>query len=406
MKATCLLVPILAIGATACGGSGSTTTQIHFDASTGWTGTAEVLVHTPAGDLVSRGPLAAGDSDLALDDGDTVTVAISDGTSHRLQTAFGVQRGDVIYARAVPPWPDGYHKVTIQVPAVANVDAYLTDHPDGASYDHDAPSAIVLPGRTSVPVMVAALDASHQVLAVFGDAAAPISGDTIDLSAKAPLDLSNVDLAITGAPAGGTITTAASFWTGSDQVSVPTYAASDTTLGVPDGLGDVRSISVFADDGATSGVAKIQATSGSFPAQLAVDLGQVAVPALSAGAYDGTRVTWTIGTGDFDGYFGGLGYPDQSSWVLMAPAGAADMTLPAIPAELLPTAAPDSGYLYAFAYDGDDYHGYLAGPVAPGDGDTWQARATKIAIAGAPAAPAAISRARLERGLRAVVTRR
>jgi hypothetical protein len=404
MKPLCLSVPILAIGAVACGGSPSTAT-IHLDARTGWIGTAEVLVHTASGDMVSRTTLAAGDNDVDLDDGDTVTIATSDGTNRQLETAFAVQRGDVLYAQANPPWPDGYHDVTIQIPAVANVDAYDVEQPDGSSYGPDTPDAYVLPDRTTLPVLVGAFDVDDHPLALFGDAAAPIVGDAIDLSTHVPIDLSTVTLNVTGAPAGASLLAGSAAWVRDEQVSVPAAAPSPVMVEVPDGFGDVRSISVFAD-ASSSAIAVVEATSRSFPAQLDVDLSQVAVPDLSAASYDGTRVTWTAGNGDFDGYFGGLQYQGDSTWILFAPAGATDLTLPALPADLAPTATPDSGFLYAFSYDGLAYDDYLAGPVAPRDGDRWELRATEVTIAGATAAPAAIRHARLERGMREALTRR
>src|SRR5579862_1167607 len=55
----------------ACTSSRGHTAHVVLQTLPGWTGTAEVMVHAPAGSLVSRAALTA-DTDVAVTEGDTV----------------------------------------------------------------------------------------------------------------------------------------------------------------------------------------------------------------------------------------------------------------------------------------------------------------------------------------------
>ena len=401
MKKTCLLVPLLAIGATACG-TDPTSATVHLDARGGWNGTAEVLVHTAAGDLVSRGPLA-GDTDVAVDDGDMVTIAITTGTARQLETVFGVQRGDTIYARATPPWPDGYQDVQVHVPTVASAAGWFLAYSDGSSYDSGAgdPTIQVLPGTTSTPILAGALDANQATLAIYGAADAPISGDAIDLSGQAPLDLSTGHVTVTGAPAGAMVQTGTEVWVGDQALSVPVLAA-DGSVSAPRGVGDRTTVEVSATT-ATEGLSVLETVADVDGASLDVDLSAIAAPTLGSPTFDGSTLTWTpSGGGTFAGYFASLDYADGTSWVMFAPADAGGtLTPPALPANLAPTGAPQSGWLAAHTYAG-----IVGGPHAPGIGDRSEVRSADVTIQGATAAPPAIRQARIGRALRSFVAGR
>src|SRR5215471_12435885 len=93
MKLVALAVPALAVAA--CKSPADPDAHVVIEVEPGWTGTAEVMVHTHAGTLVSRAPLT-GNQDVAITEGDTVSVALHDGTTVAVDSDLDVSQGDTL----------------------------------------------------------------------------------------------------------------------------------------------------------------------------------------------------------------------------------------------------------------------------------------------------------------------
>ena len=351
----------------ACTGTGGHTAHVVLQALPSWTGTAEVMVHAPAGSLVSRAALT-GDTDVAITEGDTVSVVLHDGSNIAVTSDLDVSEGDTVHFLAEALSSSTTANVSVSVPGVSGATGWYVSGLDArAVASATTPVQIAVPaGMTATPVIAEAYDDSGP-LAVYGSASAPIASFAIDLSASVPFQATTIT-PINGASDAGAF---ASTFVGYDWLGLEPQAG---IYAVPKALGDKVEL------GASDGTDSIRVAAATFdpadvPASYSPDLSLKALPSVAPIAISGTTLTWTDDAGTaYDAAQGGLNSSTAPGfvWIFSARPGSGSATMPELPADLGAPATFDSAW--AQAYDRSTIDGYDALIATDGvtkPGDTW-----------------------------------
>jgi hypothetical protein len=391
MKTPFQVLPSLAFAALAavvpaCGpGTNPGTATVELELPPQWDGSAEVLVHHADGAQVSRAAISKPSTEVAIADGDTVTVAIHHAGATELRSFTAVGVGDVIRLPTEKFWRSTA-PVAVHLPTTPGTDWWGSTPSSDARSQSPTLSMDVAAGRTSVPIVVAALaqepGKGTVVAQMYGDKAASITATGIDLHQTVPWKMAPIHTE--HAPAGAAVFMAALINVGRD--SIPVQIVGLGGVPVPTGFGDTVSLAALTTSPTDDFFAA--ATSADVPdATVTLDLAVPAVPAISNIAVDlgHHRATWTAtGGGDYDAVtfaFSPSAPADGLHWVISAPAGETGVTLPTLPADLTPPAAV-AYIVTATSNTGvDGYDAWLAQPP-PTAGSLLQMRDTFVLAAG------------------------
>jgi hypothetical protein len=387
MRSARLLLPCLPAAALAACGS-SSTASVQLDPNEGWSGTAEVFVHRPDGSMVSRAPITT-TADVAVADGDTISVAFHDAGKIAMTSVMGVSAGDVIELQAYPLSDFTFVTTTVDLPAVAGATMWELSTPNSYSSTNDTttpPTIDVLSGKTSVPILAAAESASG-VLSLFGSTSAPIdpTGPTISLTGTVAWQ--PVTVAATHVPTGLTAYLGGQIPFGNEGgLTLPIVG---DTVAAPAGFGD--RLELLAVVVGQADITSASATFGSAPSgPVSLDVSVPDLPQIGAPTLAPDHASWTLtGGGAYDSISAFLSSStnDRFHWGLAAPPGTATLVLPQLPADL---GAPAFDRLSVAAYersDVDGYHDALHASLtfAPGAHD--EERSVETSAAAASAAP-------------------
>jgi hypothetical protein len=379
MRTCCHVLPSASIAIlAACGSPGDAHVQLH--PVDGFAGPAALLVHHADGTLASRATISDA-LDVAIDDGDSITIVLHDAGGTFVDTRTQLHGGDEIDASAFPLTSGAFVDATVTMPALANATTWFASGPQAfAESGSDSFTMSVPAGRASVPVFGAASDATH-ALALYGtqDATIDPSAPAIDLSQ--PLDFATTTVTITGAPAGASIGTGADLSLGDDDLWVLSDAAPGT-IELPTSFADRIDVSGAASGPSSSFAGAVFAHAA--PATISLDLSVSALPQLSAPAVTANHVSWTAtGGGRYDtitAYASSSATPvgQTFEWRFVAPPGTTSIALPTMPSDV---AVPTLDTLDVMAYERSDLDGYGAFNAATGDapaGASWQERTISI----------------------------
>ncbi|HTJ44421.1 MAG TPA: hypothetical protein VL463_20095 [Kofleriaceae bacterium] len=371
----------------ACGGGTGVsdgTATVQLDPRGGWSGSAEVLVHHADGSMVSRAPITT-TAKVAVESGDTVTVAFHDGTGLRLASSSGIEPGDSIHWIAAPMSTANRVEVAVHVPTVAGATQWIASTPGSLSIGSGSGLSVdVDPGTTSIPVLAVA-SANDDTLGMYGDRAAPIANSAVELNKSVAWQPTT----ISAAHATGEVSKQLDLWIGDDDVLVPALGTG-TTIAIPTDFADRVGVVVGTSTKSSfTGVGSV--TAGHPGAQVAVDLALPDLPTFSQGAVAADHVSWNLdGGGDYDVISVNMSASAASyEWTIDAPPGSASVVLPKLPADLASAKPYDSVWLDAF--ERSDLAGYSAlidAHTAPAAGSHWEYRAAAIVTATSVAAPA------------------
>jgi hypothetical protein len=339
MKPSCLFLPLVPAAALAACGS-PTTASVTLDPADGWSGTAEVLVHKPDGTMASRAPITTS-SDVAVDDGDTVTVVLHDAGNLALFSSTQVQRGDVIELPIGPLGTAQDVATTVTMPPVTGATKYEVDTPSSnASGNSPTLSVDLPPGMKSTSILGAA-ESDTAVLAMYGSTSAGIdpSGPSILLADTIPF--TSVVVTAQNAPTGAFSFAGGNVVLGKDQLPLPSI---NGTISVPTGFGDGVDLLAVA-----FGQTELDITGKSYAAAptgaVTLDLAMPELPQISAPAIASNTASWTLagGTGyQMIGVDVGVSSNSNFRWSLQAPAATTSLTLPQLPSDLGAPTAFDS----------------------------------------------------------------
>jgi hypothetical protein len=383
MKTRFQVLPAVALASTiiaaGCGNPpgkpGTATVKVDFPSR--WDGTAEVLVHRPDGTQVSRAALGSPSTDLAIEDGDTVTVALGRNGGSELRSFTGVEAGDTIRVRSVI-LSSITDPVDVRLPATVGANHWAVWSPSSAGKGTDAPMArIDVPaGRTSLPILATAY-ANGAAIAMYADKAAAITANGIDLQPS--VSFRTIEVRGEHAPAGATVFGSAGIVFGQDLVPL-LHDANAPGITLPVALGDavqVTAITMPVNELFLATATSKDATG----AVVTLDLSVASLPAISGFQADaaGHSLTWTAaGGGDYDATMISIQPKDTKKgpmWSIIVPPGETGVTLPSLPADLAPP--PATAYTVATSENSaiTSYHDFLAEPTpAPTAGSAGQER--------------------------------
>jgi hypothetical protein len=383
MKTSCRILPFIPAAALAACGS-PTTASVQLDPHDGWQGTAEVLVHKPDGTMASRTPITK-DLDVALDDGDTVTIALHDAGKTLLWSSAGVQRGDAIELPIGPLGDGQWVSTTVNLPSVSGATSWELATPNSSASGDVSPSfTIDIPaGKTSVPIIGTAESASG-ALAMYGEKNAAIdpAGPSVTLADTIPWQA--ITVTAQNAPAGVNAFVGGDVVLGSDQLGL---ASIGTSVAVPTSFGDYVALmaGAFAQpEFDLAGSAYSAAPSGA----VSFDLSLPELPKISAPTLANGKATWTLTGG---GSYTMVGLSLQSStnnnfsWSIETPPGTASLTLPQLPSDLAAPALDEVSVAALSRSDLGSYADVLHVTAPPPAGSHWSERLVSAAPAGATA---------------------
>lgn len=378
------VVPALALAALTACGSLATTARIDLDLRPGWNGTVEVLVHRPDGSLVSRA-LLNGSVDLPIDDGDSVTIAMTvhaEGATllSDLATYTSVARGDTIHVVAVPNVK--LEPVPLQLPAVPGITAWSVSTPLSQAWlsGSDSNFTIDVPSEaTSTPILAVALSGTDS-LGEYGAPSASIGTGGIavtDVVATSPTTVT-----ITGNSGTKSPTVGGAVYLGNDYVdSVSVYTGGDV-LPMPIDFGPLTEVAASSDSSAGS-VSVGQVFSGAPPAAVSLDVSGATLPVVSNGQLTASSASWKESSGGGnDITYVSLEHYDNSSgsiywWNVAVPPGTTQIALPALPADLASPAPYESSWVMSVDEASvDGYHEFIGSADAPVAGARWQYRSS------------------------------
>jgi hypothetical protein len=347
-----LLLSVLTLAA--CGGSSGPTASVTIDPMYGWSGTAEVLVHRPDATMVSRTPITSS-VDVALDDGDTVTVAFMDGGYTDAISVLGVSPGDAI---VIPVAPRTQPVVTkaVNLPTVTGATTWVISTPVGPKQGpYGASATIDLPtARATVPILVR-IDNNGEVLDFAGDPAEPVSGP-IDLGNK-ELSWQAVTIGATGVPAGSEVLEASLVLVGADAIWVDEMLPPGVPSQIPTGFGDA--VELYASGPSGDGSVDVGSViAGALPDHVTYDLTAPLVPQASAFVIAPEGISWILdGGGSYDAIDARLSSSMgvKFTWELVAPPSTTSIPLPQLPTDYPPHSFDT---LSLHAYQRSDFSSY------------------------------------------------
>jgi hypothetical protein len=350
----------------------SPTTKAHvaLEVQPGWTGTTELMVHTAAGALVSRAPITA-NQDVAIEDGDTVSVVLHDGGNVVAESDLDVSQGDTLLFVVGPLGAPGTNaNITVNLPSVPNLHDWEVSGPDARSIDKTtAPVQITVPASaTSVPVIAEAVT-TIGTRAVYASASAPIASFAINLSTPADYQVSRI---VPVHMQTGAVGPWAAVFVGVDWLDV---AGTLDGYAVPTAIGDKVELAASESPDATH-VAAGSFAPGSAPALFQPDLAFTDMPPVTPMAVSGTTITWGDDAGTGYDVIEGFAYDSATpafTWEFDARPGSGKAAMPAFPADLGAPASFDSKSISA--YDRSSIAGYdaaLATDGASKPGETWR----------------------------------
>lgn len=381
-------MPAVALAALAACGSPATTT-IELETRAGWTGSAEALVHHSDGSLASRAPITGSSLDVAVDDGDTVTVALHDGPRTTLLSYMQLAQGDHVHAVAAPSGP-ALRSVDVHLPTVEGADAWIVSAPGSTAYGDAGTSntiSIDLPaGVTSSPILAVPTSNGNPAPVLYGAPSAAIGTDGITVTDV--VDSKPMTIVPTGVPDGAQPFVGAIVQVGHDEL---TLMSDQDIVQAPTHFGDAL-VAEATLDSAAELVGAESVSSGTPPDQVSLDLSAPAVPHFTNATIKGTKVSWTAtGGGDYDITYAGLGAGDFM-WMVAVPPGTSSFTLPSMPSDLAaPSTYQDTFLIGEALSDAGGYHDLIGLHDAVEPGATFQFRGVPIAT------PSAVS-PRLDRG--------
>jgi hypothetical protein len=381
-------LPLLAAVA-AC--SSSTTATVQLDAQPGWNGSASVLVHTPAGKLVSRTPIT---SSLAVDvsDGDTVTVVLQTDGQTTLLSSLDVQRGDLIELPVANP---GTQLVTVNVPRVTGAATWGVAVPDDAILgpgDGTLLSVAVPTGAASTPLIATASNETS-TLAMYAETSAPISGALPSVTLHDSVSFRPVTVTAINPPAdaGSNVEVFGDVYL-DDQVLGLFALGSDVPM--PTSFGDRvdatarafhprNSGSSVSDHGSLVGTVFATAPSG----PISLDLSLPDLPQVSALAVTASGASWTLTGGGHYDEIEVILTPSTTlytGWIFVAPPGTTSITLPSLPADLAPPTFDEVSVTTTEASSVDGYAAALHQPATYPAGTTFEQRGVTLLLTSSP----------------------
>jgi hypothetical protein len=332
MKPSCLFLPLVPAAALAACGS-PTSASVTLDPQGGWSGTAEVLVSSPTGTMTSRAPITTS-ADVAVNNGDTVTIVLHDAGKIALFSMTGVQQGDVIEQPIGPLGTAQDVATAVKMLPVSGATRYEVDTPtSSASSDSNTSLSIDLPPGTKSTSIVGFAESDTAVLAMYASTSAGIdpSGPSVMVSDTVPF--TPVAVTAQNAPAGGLSFVAGNVVIDTDSIPLASVGGS---VAVPTGFGSSVSL-IAASFGSTeldvTGASYDKAPSGPVSFDLAMpELPTIASPAITTGT-----ASWTLTGGSGYALIGldvGSSKDTNFQWSLEAPSGTASVLLPQLPADL------------------------------------------------------------------------
>jgi hypothetical protein len=359
------LLALLAVAS--CTDGGAQSAHVVLQVLPGWTGTSELMVHTPGGALVSRAPITA-DRDVAVTAGDTVSLVHRDGAYVEVDSLLDVDAGDTLHFMAGPLAPPQGASVEVTLPVVPGATGWWVGVPDQAAIESTtSPVPITVPAGAAESPILAEASGPNGTLDVYGSAAAPIVGGGIHLTTQLPFQETTIT------PTHPTMANTGSFastFVGYHVIDiVPT-----TTYAVPTGFGDKVELGAFEG----TGVYRLAAATFDpvhVPTTYSPDLALHDLPTVAPISIRGATVTWRddAGTG-YDVVDGALGFSNLATftWSFAARPGSGAATMPALPADLGAPATFDSGYVVAYERSTiDGYEAMIATDRVTKPGDTW-----------------------------------
>nr|HEX4318828.1 hypothetical protein [Kofleriaceae bacterium] len=378
-------MPWLAVLVAACGGSSSssTTANVQIDPLPGFTGSAEVLVHSPAGALVSRATITSS-LDVAIDDGDTVTIAVRANGRTTLVSALDVQRGDSIALPVDSEGSDEFTTLAVTVPQVSGVTQWNVGTPnsDSSTSDPTMVTIDVLTGTTTTPIIGTALG-SAGALAMFAESSAAITGgEAPGVTLQDAVDFRAVPVLATNPPAdvaADSVFTAGAVDLGAGSL-VLAQVGSDVIA--PTSFGDRLELVAFAF-GSADLVEAATAVEGAPTSSVSIDLSVPDLPQLAQPAIAATGPSWTLtGGGDYTGLTIELSSStapdDDYVWGFSAPPGTTSIALPQLPADLAAPSSLDILHVAATAMSGVDYADSLHASQQLTTGETYETHAISL----------------------------
>jgi hypothetical protein len=340
----------------ACSGSSTDRAHVKIDPRYGWAGTAEVLVNKPDGALVSHTPFTAS-VDVAIDDGDTVTVAFMDATktSTDLVSMLGVSPGDAIELDVRSGAPATINK-RVNLP-LFNASTWVVRTPiSNSTGTQDDVATIDLPASDATVPILATIDGGVGALAFAGDPAELVSG-LIDLGNK-ELTPQAVTIDATSVPSGSQLHAAGMMLVGHDKIGLDTISASAPSM-IPLGFGDAVELFAEADDSASrTGAAAGSVIAGTPPASLTYDLTLPLVPALASPTIAADHIGWQLqGGGSYSAVDAFVYASTQTTftWLFTAPPGTESIPYPILPSSYAP---PAFDTIDVDAYQRSDFSSY------------------------------------------------